>query len=558
MTVETVSGLHTETQDLVVAGSDSIVFDPFVTSTLVVPNLIFTEASSVVSRPAHVGIKHSIVVDFDYSREADFVGGPVDAAGDILHTDNGVWWRDASFALMYGRMPTARASCITEAAAGDAVLFLRNRVHGWLPGDTIVINPTAFGDYTPEVRTITKVLGRSVFLDRPLLFDKPNVWADDHYVYAEVEHIERNIEIRGGAKGGHPHVHNQSTAPSQFTGVCMEDVAPARDDLLGRYAFHVHHCGDAHRGRIWSHLVVNHSGQRGFVPHASNGITWPYAIAHDVRREAFWWDPSSKDEPTETNDNLWLYAVSVGVTGNHDGTASFELRNGTGNGAIGCLAVANICPGASSGFGWPTNAKGSWLFPDNVAHNCACHPIYFWENSTTEHLITNFLGYHCGKGILEGSYLNHADFEGFTLVGNAGSGITQTAVSDNRGALPLTYRDGYIDCAGRAPCAIGLAPPEIPTSDPRKPNAVHYDNVRMTGYTSYAIMFVVGAKTPNGPQAVFTGCSVDNLANLLWMPDGGDPETFVQWDDDVIVPRNDPRAGTLHPEWNAKVLAPSP
>ncbi|MCU1430572.1 MAG: hypothetical protein JWL83_4572 [Actinomycetia bacterium] len=47
------------------------------------------------------------------------------------------------------------------------------------------------------------------------------------------------------------------------------------------------------------------------------------------------------------------------------------------------------------------------------------------------------------------------------------------------------------------------------------------------------------------------------MNTLVWFDDGLDPETYIIWDDLMIVPKNDPRPGTLHPEWNAKVLEPA-
>lgn len=579
-----ISGLVTATEPIFLHGVDRLLFDSHHTSHLTCPNLVLHDESQLVMEPNTSRVKHTVTIDFPASMEAKFVGGSYISDATAL-TDPGIWVRDAASVVLAGRKPTPVAHL--QAVTGNT-LALAARPVGWMRGDTIVVCPTAPGDYTSfEERTIVRVQDKVVTINAPLTHQHPPIKLPTNaaggvgrhaqvrdlsglggagstpapYAYPEVLHLERNVELNGkGAGGGHPHMHIQSTAVQSMNGVCWENFGVPRDDILGRYPVHVHHCFDANRGQSWSHLVVQHSGQRAFVPHESHGITWPYPIAYDIRREAYWWDQKAADETSETNDNAWQYPVAAKITGPHSGTAAFELRNGSRNSAISPIAVGNVCPGASSGFGWPTNANGTWLIPGLVAHNNAGHGIYVWQNTGTDHPVPGVVIYHNGKaGILEGSYLNHYLFDGGVLLGNVGGGITQTAVSDLRGALPLTYRNYNIDCAGASDYAVQFSPPEIPTSDARKDHRVHYEDSTFAGYRKYAIGFVVGAKTPNGPQARFTRCKVPDMNTLIWLPDWLDPETFIEWDDGIapftILPLSSPLTGVPHPEWNAKVLA---
>lgn len=548
-----VSGTVTETSPLTLVGVDRIVFDPAKTSTLVVPNLILHENSTLTMQPANGRVKHTITIDYPVAMEAGFVGGSYVSDATAL-TDPGIWVRDNASAHLAGRRPHPVKHL--QAATGNT-LVVDTVPSGWYPGDLIVVCPSAQGDFTSfEERTIVKVVGRTVTVDTPLAVQHPSLKVNGLYVFPEVLHLERNVELNGNGKGGgHPHMHIQSTAKQEMVGVCWENFGVPQDDLLGRYPVHIHHCFDANRGQIWSHNLVQRSGQRAFVPHESHGITWLYCIAYDVNREAFWWDPKSADETTETNDNHWQGCVGAKVSGKHDNMATFELRNGTGNAATSCVAVGNTGQTESAGFSWPTNANGTWGFTNNVAHNNKGHGAWVWQNTRTDHLLSNFVAYRNGKaGIHEGSYLNHYDIEGGAFVANQAAGVVQTAVSDNRGAQKLTYHGVLIDCQGQSDNAIQFSPPEIPTSKPGLDTSPRFVGCTLTGYRKYAIGFVPGAKTPNGPQEVFSGCTVDDMKTLCWFEDWLDPETFIQFDAMKIVPLNDPRPGTLHPEWNAKVL----
>lgn len=539
-----------KTEPMFVLGRDTITFDPRHTSTLVVPDLVLHDESELFMQPASGRVKHTITVDFDKALEAKFVGGSYISDATAL-SDPGFWVRDAASVHLSGRQPTPLAHL--QATTGD-LLSLSARPVGWMRGDTIVVCPTAQGDYTSfEERTIVRVQDRAVTINAPLTHQHPAVkLPDGTYAFAEVLHLERNIELNGnGAGGGHPHMHIQSTAKQEMNGVCWENFGVPRDDLVGRYPVHIHHCFDANRAATWSHLVVQQSGQRAFIPHVSHGITWDQCIAYDINREAYWWDPKATDETSETNDNHWQGCVAANVHSRRDGMAAFELRNGTGNAATRCTAVGVNGTGAASAFGWPTNANGTWGFDACVAHNGQSHPIYVWQNTGTDHIITNFTAYNNARSLLEGSYLNHYLFDGFTLVGQ---GIVQTAVSDTRGVLPLTYRNGVIDLRGQADSAVSFTPPESSFNDPTKDHRVIYDTVTMTGYRKTAIGFLVGAKTPNGPTARFTNCTVDDMKTLIYMPAWLHPETVIWWDDMQIVPATDPRPGTPHPEWNARVL----
>ena len=88
----------------------------------------------------------------------------------------------------------------------------------------------------------------------------------------------------------------------------------------GRYSLHFHHAEDGSRGSLIEGVVARQSGNRGFVPHASHGITLRGTIAYDVFEDAYWWDrpPKGERDPerksvNDTHDLLIDQAVAARV-----------------------------------------------------------------------------------------------------------------------------------------------------------------------------------------------------------------------------------------------------
>lgn len=176
---------------------------------------------------------------------------------------------------------------------------------------------------------------------------------------------------------------------------------------LGFYPIHFHLCGDTTRGSVVENTVVRDSAHHAFVPHGSHGITFRNTRAVNIAGAAYWWDPGRGENCS--NDILYDGSVAENITnapGDSRGftLAAFRLGCGEGNIIRNSLAV-NVSPShpnSCSGFHWPENDEGVWLFENNRSVGSACNGIFVWQNTGLPHVVDGFTG----DGIENGAYVN--------------------------------------------------------------------------------------------------------------------------------------------------------
>lgn len=256
----------------------------------------------------------------------------------------------------------------------------------------------------------------------------PTVTAPDGSVHpSEVFDLTRNVRVLGGGRNpakmlttnGRAHVtflgctvaQHVSDVELRWLGPRRRARKPKWDGVVGRYPLHFHKCGDGSRGSLVERVVVRDSGNRAFVPHASNGITFRDTVAFSVWESAYWWDVGSDQA---SHDVLYDHAAAFGVrdwprTRGHN-LAAFELGEGTGNAVRDSVAVGTLGQGVNSGgFMWPSHANSShsvWGFTGNVAHNNQSAGIGVWQNDHGEHEVAEFVSYRNRGGLLHGAYIN--------------------------------------------------------------------------------------------------------------------------------------------------------
>lgn len=413
--------------------------------------------------------------------ESKFVGGGM----DVLATDVGLWVRGS------GQLDIAGSPKVAWNRTGDDV--------SWSSSDSLVVTPTASGDYT-TFKSFTK--GSAV----PTV---NGIWA------AEVLNLTRNVVIEGEA-GKRAHINIISDQPQFVSHALIRNMGPTqpKDDYtigyVGRYPLHLHHCGEGSRGSVVDGVVVTDSGARAFVPHGSHGITMRNCIAYRIQDAAFWWDFPDDDDDTganNTNDTVWDDCVAAAISPN-DPIRGFTLHGfsigaGSGNIARRCVAVGILGTKNSSGYHWPSKANAEenvWVFEDCLAHNNVRTGIYGWQNDSNDHVITRFDAYRCGfAGIIHGAYTNR-----------------------------YLYQDIRIH-----DCPRGL---EVHAKGPEddKPPALRFNNVVVTGST---VADVVTTKHNSDNEGVteYTGGDittvlVDNAAN------SGDQEATYTFIDTGLYP----------------------
>ena len=248
---------------------------------------------------------------------------------------------------------------------------------------------------------------------------------------------------------------------------------------IGDYPLHFHLNGNSTRGTLVEGVVVQDSRNRAFVPHGSHGITFKDTIAKNIVGEAYWWDSEFVDPATgvdtgeacdssdacepqrfpvnQSHDIIFDHALADGVFAN--GALSHPLRmnaftlgRGNNNSLTNSVAI-NVNGGSQcSGFHWPADESSTWNFDNNFSESPKCRGIFVWQNTSHQHVITNFRG-----SIEHGAYRNgyqYRNIDSDVVIVHANS----REVED--GAPPITFQGGRI---GRVIMDRHQVPPEQPT-----------------------------------------------------------------------------------------------
>jgi hypothetical protein len=427
---------------------------------------------TLVSRP-NPGVRHTI--RFEGVNEAAYVGGGMTP----LPTDVGLWVMGAGRLDLAGWEKRSWLRVIGHVGRGATTIQVEEEPVGWQPGDAIVIAPTgpptdgSFWSAFDETH-IAAIDGRTVRLAAPLRYDHPQVggrWTAEAFV------LSRNVVIEGTPRG-RAHVFIHSTAPQSIADVEIRHMGPfnARDPeatVLGRYPLHFHHAGDGSRGSTVRGVVVHHSGNRAFVTHGSDGVTYQGTVAYDVIETPYWWDPAprstqrkvrdgSNDSDGVTYDRAIAALVRPTVAFRGYRLAGFQVASGTNLKLVDSVAVGVQGNKSSSGFHWPEGQSASpWVFERNLAHNNKRDGIFVWQNTPIRHRISDFTAYHNGgAGIEHGAYGNAYLYERLALFGNREAGIHLHAVSKEQ-AGGLLFRCGDIDGAGISAAGALISPSPV-------------------------------------------------------------------------------------------------
>lgn len=365
------------------------VFHPDVSTTIEVGANVIVEGT-LVMRPSSGGVEH--LLRFVGVDEAAMVGGGMEA----VETDIGLWVMGDGSLDLQGTDKTSWGYEWDAAWEGDEVVAAPNQ-----PGNY---------DFAP-------VAGPG---------EVPA--ANDLGFATELLNLSRNVRIEG-TETGKTHVFIRSSQPQIVRFVAIRYVAPApgsgaRDlaaSQTGRYGLHIHMNGDASRGTLVEGVVIRNADNHAFVPHGSHGITFRNTIAYDVFGQAYWWDPSTRnDKSNESNDILWdgTVAALVHTDGNRGG--AFSLGGGENLTVVNSVAVGVQGRGKDiGGFLWPGHDEGLWTFANNVAHNNAGNGIFVWQNTRLPHVVSDFTAYYNGKaGIHHGAYRNAYQYRDLVLLEN--------------------------------------------------------------------------------------------------------------------------------------------
>jgi len=171
-----------------------------------------------------------------------------------------------------------------DVAQGDTTVTLAEEVTGWQVGDAVIITGSLhkghnrsfrgkYPDQVPETeeRTITKMDGRTLTLDKPLEHVHFGVGENR----SEVANLSRNVSIESADPNGvrgHTLYHRHSTGGLSYA----RFAHLGKEGVLGRYAIHYHLVGDTMRGSQVQGVAIVDSHNRWVTVHGTN-----YLIVRD-------------------------------------------------------------------------------------------------------------------------------------------------------------------------------------------------------------------------------------------------------------------------------------
>ena len=408
--------LHSSDPDLAdgfsVPAGETWEFDPTTSTTITVTGNVVVQGR-LVMRPDSASVNHNLI--FAEIDESEFEGGGGTTPTAFEFPDDIGLWVLGDGAL--------------DIQGTPVVPWARTWQAGWA-GDEVRAAPHFHGQWKSF-----KLIGNAA-----------EVPATNGQGYnTELLNLTRNVVIRG-TTSGYAHILIRSTAPQTIKYATIRYMGPQvpgfqdeGTDVTGRYPLHFHHSSGSH-GSVVEGVVVRNSGNRAFVPHGSNGVTFTNTIAYSVVGPAYWWDPPSPSSPGlhESDDIVYNGAVAAKIWASDfqvHRSAAFELGAGLNPTVINSVAVGMQGGGKdNSGFFWPSKAEGVWTFVNNRAHNNNGHGAFVWQNGHVRHVINGFDAYNNTKaGVRHGAYNNAYLWQNVKVRGN-GVPITSIAMGHDSDA----------------------------------------------------------------------------------------------------------------------------
>ncbi len=417
-------------------------------------------------RPIPAGL--TVEIRFVVPHDAVFVGG------DFAPSDVGLWvfhggrWNLHGAAVGHTWTKLARS-----ASAGDTTVVLRDDVHDWPVGATVVITPTSLNprDAEFEERTVSSVRrqndGRvAVTLTAPLAYQHDG--GPD--LAGEVALLTRNVGIMSKYPD-RPKAHTMFMAGASGHIAYGEFRDLGTFGVVSRYPIHFHMMGESSRGMTVQGASIWRSGNHFVNIHGSNGIAVLNTVGYDAPGSGFFIEsvrvpgagtsqrqprtkedrrsgnaqqPSGADKRRAKEERRRDPGQRKGVepSGNMDFVFTGNLairgvwRPGSLDdppraalfwiGAFNGLFMGNVAVGMragrdSSGFHFAEHADVSQSRPPllmlaNEAHSNASHGLFSWTNSNLPIEVIDFQAWRNGKtGVTLGAYNHGAKFFRLTL-----------------------------------------------------------------------------------------------------------------------------------------------
>lgn len=513
-----------------VPAGETWAFDPNVSTTVRVRANVIVNGRLQL-RPAAPGVIHALI--FEGVSESAYVGG----GHTPLASDIGLWITGAGVLDAVGAHKTCWSTASGALAAGATSITVADAT-GWQVGDEVWVTATARPNVSSywdrhDRRVITAVDGNTITV-AGLTNAHPAVTLPNGTVRtAEVVNLTRNVRIMGTAVGRAHIGQFRGTAPQHISDVELAYLGPRKNGngVLGRYPLHIHECNDATRGSHITSVVGHDLGHRGFVPHASHGVTFTDCAIVDTWDAAYWWDqaPNNTTPAPATHDCVWQRCLLARVREEPAFRAyrlgGFVLGRGNGNKMIDCTVsgvianTGNVNDEAyadSSGIQWPEeleSEEGVWEFHGNVAHNCQGSGVFTWQNTPLLHVVSDQVVYHCSTGLNHGAYVNRYLYERWQIK-DCNEGIRMHALGWGT-TPPMILRNFDIDLGGLGQQAVRFVKHTLNGTE------IRFEGFKVRGYTARG---VADLWTTDGgsvrTRAVFVGTDWAPTLPHIYAPNG--------------------------------------
>jgi hypothetical protein len=439
----------------------------------------------------------SAEIVFTGMQDADYAGTPsstetsidtpVDTAMTALDSDVGLWVLEQGVFTAAGALKRAW-SFLTDGAGPGDLAFAVEDATGWLPGDRVVLTPTAERAEPDHVeqfdeRVIAAAAGARVELETDPQF--AHAGCSDCLRRGEALNLTRNVVVRSADDGAHAHVMVADEALLQLDSVELRWLGPEWPEggercggPARRAPLYFHQQDDAAQDSFVRHAAI-WGGQSHFVEvERSHGVELSDIAGYDGFGSGFdlFYDPQGcEDCPRDFAPRGVLMrevlAARVGVALRAEGCVRIEHRHtgiavsgGEGSGCVRCVATGVGYEGGGAdlaGFTWQEGGSGrpvEFTFDDNVAHNNGNHGAFIWHNggNVQPPYRNNAFWSNDGSGVSWGALANAFVLHDLVAADNGGSSLELRAAPDD--ARPRVERATLDDVSVLPPAVVPEQP----------------------------------------------------------------------------------------------------
>lgn len=426
--------------------------------------------------------------------EANFVGSGM----DVLDSDVGLWVMAPGQLNLTGVAKTSWTNLTGSALKGATSITITTQ-NGWVTGDEIVIattdkplNQIDWNDVTNqpidpmiakfERRIITAVSANTIHFTQPLLYDHLSVTSTlaNRTWTPEVANLTRSIVIEG-TKTGRSHIFIMSNRQQTVKFVEGRWLGPRTPGyrsgnlVNGRYGLHFHHNNEGSIGSEVTGNSFHDIGNRVYVPHVSDGISFKDNVAFDMMEQPQWWDFQSQSHSITFDHNLQMLRRYNGV--NAGSVTGNELNQGDDNVMKNNVAVYihHGDPHQQGAYSWNTNTVGVWTFVNNLSHSNITG-LFVWQNDNGLHVNDRYVSYNDELAMHHGAYINEYSYVNCIAVNSI---VSFEATQGNTNPMFTNY---IIDGQGKLPYLVRVLSSPVPAGQPNV-----FVNPKFGGYTQYAI-----------------------------------------------------------------------